>query len=213
MSKNPRPAIHKHTAFLDKVHRLFDHPFVFNAWQAVGDSGKGRQIRRFLREVSVSSVLDVGCGTGNWASVTDGRYLGVDISSEFIAAARDRYRDDPQKEFRHLDATVEDVPGHFDLMQLISVLHHLSDDQVRRLIGRVAPRIDYLFVLDLYPVPWNPISRFLYRADRGDHIRTPAEQKRLIESSADLRLVREDDYFAPPGLYRHTLLLYASRGV
>ena len=193
---------------LRTIHRLFDNPLVFNTYQIVADGGKGRQIRRFLKDVPFETVLDVGCGTGNWAKTARGRYVGVDAAPEFVEEARARYRGDSEKVFLLLDPTREDVPEDFDLAQLVSVLHHLSDQDVVRLLARISRQVRYLFILDLYPMPWNPFAKFLYAADRGDFIRTPEEQKRIILESSAMRLVKEGDYFAPTGLYRHTLLLF-----
>ena len=195
-----------------RIHRLFDHPSVFNAYQILVDGGKERRIRRFLEETYFETVVDIGCGTGNWAITAKGSYLGVDVADEFIESARRRYANDPSKRFLQLDPTSESLPGEYDLAQLVSVLHHLSDEQVDRLLERIVPRIRYLFVLDLYPIPWNPVARFLYAADRGDHIREPADQKRLILRNDQLEFVREDDYVAPSGVYRHTLMLFERRG-
>lgn len=190
---------------------LFDHPAVFDGYQTLVDGGKGRRIRRFLRDVPYESVLDVGCGTGNWATTARGAYLGIDVSEAFIRAARARYDGESGKTFRVLDPTREDVPGAYDLVQMVSVLHHLSDDDVTVLLRRVMPRSRFLFVLDLYPIPWHPVARLLYAADRGDYVRAPAEQQRLIEAAGDVRLVDQDDFFAPTGLYRHTLFLFERR--
>lgn len=196
------------SAVYRRIHNLFDNPAVFNAYQSLVDGGKERRILQFLSGVQYETVLDVGCGTGNWALTARGAYLGVDVAREFIDAARHRYVDDSSKTFIQLDPTSEALPGEYDLAQLVSVLHHLSDDQVDALLERIVDRIRFLFVLDLYPIAWNPVARFLYAADRGDFIREPAEQKDLLLRNGRLSLVREDDYFAPTRLYRHTLLLF-----
>lgn len=195
-------------AWYRPLHDFFEHPRVFNAYQAVVDGGKRRQIRRFLADVPYRSVVDIGCGTGNWAAVAKGDYLGVDLSPSFIAACRARYAGDATKQFLEADVTTLDRSERFDLAQLISVLHHLSDDDVRRLLDWIARSARYFFVLDLYPMPWHPVARVLYALDRGDHIRTPADQKRLILSNPAFRLVKEENYFAPTALYRHTLFLF-----
>jgi SAM-dependent methyltransferase len=196
-------------AWYRPIHDLFERPWVFNLYQTLVDGGKHRQIRRFLADVPYRSVLDIGCGTGNWASTARGPYLGVDLSPSFIAACHARYRGDASKQFLQADVASLDLAERYDLAQLISVLHHLSDEEVRRLLDGVARAARFFFVLDLYPIPWNPVSRFLYAMDRGDHIRPPAAQKRLILAHPAFRLVKEGAYVAPTGLYRHTLFLFA----
>lgn len=60
------------------------------------------------RDATRGPMLDVGCGPGHWAALlaADGReVLGVDISAEMVAAARERW---PVPEFRQAGA--EDLP-------------------------------------------------------------------------------------------------------
>lgn len=196
------------SSLYNRLDRFFERPAVFNLYQSVADGGKKRQIRRFLRDVEFESVVDIGCGTGNWAGIARGRYLGIDTSPSFIAACRRRYAGDPEKEFVEADASTLQLSEQFDLAQMISVLHHLSDDEVRRLVEWVERSARRLFILDLYPVPWHPVARLLYAMDRGNFIRPPDAQKDLILRSSQMKLVREDSYFAPSGLYRHTLFLF-----
>ena len=193
-----------------KIHDLFEQPFVFNAYQSVVDGGKGRQIQKFLRGLPYSSVVDIGCGTGNWSQVSDAAYLGIDTSASFIAGCKKRYADDPTKRFIQADAASLDTTERFDLGMLISVLHHLSDDQIERLLSWLQHTVRYFFVLDLYPIDRNPLSKWLYQMDRGSFIRQPHVQVELLTSRDRFRLVKQGDYFAPTGLYRHTLLLLES---
>jgi SAM-dependent methyltransferase len=198
------------SSLYNRLDRFFECPAVFNLYQALADGGKKRQIRRFLRDVEFESVVDIGCGTGNWAGLAPGRYLGIDTSPSFIAACRRRYAGDPEKEFVEADASTLQIAEQFDLAQMISVLHHLSDDEVRRLVEWVERSARQLFVLDLYPMPWHPVARLLYALDRGRFIRAPEVQKELILRNSGLKLVKEESYFAPTGLYRHTLYLFAT---
>jgi len=190
-----------------RLDRLFEHPAVFNAYQALVDGGKMRQIRRFLAGLPFRSILDIGCGTGNWSHLAADGYLGVDSSPAFIEAARERYKGDPNKRFLLADASELELVQSYDLCLMISVLHHLSDAKVRAVLERVSTRCRNLFVLDLYPIPWNPASRALYALDRGDYIRSPQEQQRLLEEADGLRLRKAGSYFSPTFLYRHTLFL------
>lgn len=200
----------KSAGWYQRLDRLFERATVFNAYQALADGGKTRQIERFLAGVPYESVVDIGCGTGNWATLARGRYLGVDTSPDFIEACRRRYEGHPQKTFIQADAAELNLTQPFDLALLISVLHHLADEDVRRLLPWVARHARYLFVLDLYPMPWHPVARLLYALDRGDHIRSPAAQRSLLAEEPRLQLVEASSYFAPSSLYRHTLFLYES---
>ena len=41
----------------------------------------------------MSSLLDVGCGFGDFSSRVGGGYVGIDMTREVIAVARERYKD------------------------------------------------------------------------------------------------------------------------
>jgi SAM-dependent methyltransferase len=199
--------INKERGIYPFIDRLFESAFVFNANQFLLDGGKARQIKRFLKDVPFSSVVDIGCGPGNWAVISRGRYLGIDTSPSFIESCQRRYAGDPQKEFVLSDATRLNVKEPFDLAMLISVLHHLSEEEMVRVLEWAARSARFFFVLDLYPNPSNPISSFLYAMDRGNYIREPAEQERILTTGNHFRIIEKSDYFSPPRLYRHTLYL------
>jgi SAM-dependent methyltransferase len=189
------------------------HPLVReNKLPAILDTGKERQIRRFLDGVPYESVLDIGCGTGTWSRFARGRYLGIDASPVAVARAEYRHGEDPLKQFVQADAAEFHLPVRYDLTLMISVLHCLSDEAVESILEWVARTSSYVFILDLYPIHWNPVSRWLYTLDGGSYIRTPQEQEQLLSSHPGLKLIKKDSYYCPNGLYRHTLFLYDSRG-
>jgi ubiquinone/menaquinone biosynthesis C-methylase UbiE len=74
-------------------------------------------------------VLDVGCGTGNYAAVlseqTEGRFSGVEPSQEMRNRARDAARWDSLAA-----GTAEHLPfanAQFDLVMSTDVIHHVGD--------------------------------------------------------------------------------------
>ena len=198
----------------DRAYRrlddFFEHPAVFNAYQAIADGGKFRQIRRFLATVPYESVLDVGSGTGNWAQLARGRYLGIDTSASFIEGCLERYAEDPEKTFLLADAAEIEPAEHYDLGLMISVLHHLSDQKAEAILRRLVTVCRYVFILDLYPIPWNPLARAAYALDRGNFIRSKEEQRRLVQRVEGFHVLKDDDYFSPSLLYRHTLFLLST---
>jgi len=193
------------------IDRLFESAFVFNANQILLDGGKTKQISRFLSGLEFESIVDIGCGPGNWAKIAKGQYVGIDTSPSFIRSCKKRYAGDPEKRFIQADATEIDLGEPFDLAILISVLHHLSEEEVRRVCRWVASSARYFFVLDLYPNPGNPVSRFLYAMDRGNYIREPLEQESLLTRDDLFRIVQKETYYCPNRLYRHTLFLLESK--
>ena len=192
------------------IFAALEHSWVYNLNQVFLGAGKKRHVYSFLQDLSFQSVLDIGCGPGEYAGLARSSYLGIDTSESFIKTCRARYAQDPTKVFIHADATTVTVPGRYDLAVLNSVLHHLTDEETTRLIAWVARSARYLFVLDLHPVPWNPASRCLYALDRGHYVRDVAAQKALILQHPAMRLVKAGSAWSPNCIYRHSLFIFES---
>jgi ubiquinone/menaquinone biosynthesis C-methylase UbiE len=78
---------------------------------------------------SVSQVLDVGCGTGNYSialhKAVGCSCWGIDPSERMLATARERARD---VHFKVGRAEQLDYPGEFfDLVFSVDVIHHVGD--------------------------------------------------------------------------------------
>ncbi len=200
----------KSTRLYRRLYNLFEHPAIFNLNQVILDGGKMEPMRRFLSRIPFESVLDIGCGTGNWVDLVPGQYVGIDRSKPFVEAARRRHRNRENASFRLGDVTQWNSDERFDLVFLISVLHHLSDEEVGNLLRWTAENARWLFVMDLFPNPGNPISRVLYALDRGDYIRTPAAQQALVLDTGRYTLFESDAFYSTSRLYRHTLFLFES---
>jgi ubiquinone/menaquinone biosynthesis C-methylase UbiE len=87
-----------------------------------------RAVERMIRAQTFSSVLDVGCGTGDFVQLFDAtrtRYLGIDISANMIAECRRLF---PGHEFKVADGDAIDAPdASVDLVLSIGVLEYLKD--------------------------------------------------------------------------------------
>ena len=74
-------------------------PLGFRLLQALCDPFRFVPVRQALARVPHSSLLDLGCGTGDLCRLTKGRYTGVDISTAYIEYARRRFGG-PNRELR-----------------------------------------------------------------------------------------------------------------
>jgi cyclopropane fatty-acyl-phospholipid synthase-like methyltransferase len=108
-----------------------------------------RDIRRFedtLKYISrdVESILDIGCSRGDWLHFvltrrSFRRHLGIDVSHERVAEARDRFPDILFEEGYAETFQPEDRP--FDLVTSLEVLEHIPDwESVFRSLFRLATR-------------------------------------------------------------------------
>jgi len=104
--------------------------------------GAQRRVAELLRPGM--SVLDVGCGTG---AITEGiaravgpeggRVIGIDVSRELIARARERARAQPNLSFELADvASLEREERRFDMVTAARMLQWLADP--RRALAAMA---------------------------------------------------------------------------
>ncbi len=132
-------------------------------------------------------ILDLGCGTGELAPVflkSAYSYTGIDIEAERIAYASKAH---PQARFHVMDASALTYPdGYFDQMLITGVLHHLSDEDVRRIVremkrvlqpgGRVLVMEDVALRGSL-----NLLGALVHLADAGAYIRRPGQYTPLFK--------------------------------
>jgi len=132
---------------------------------------------RLLRWVRPeSNVLDVGCGSGLFlglcAELIDGvRGIGFDASEPTIRSARQmqsclRQRVRDRLEFRRLDARDPWPEGHFDVVALIDVMHHVPRDDQPALVANAADKLapgGMLIYKDISPRPlWRALANRLH---------------------------------------------------
>jgi SAM-dependent methyltransferase len=152
------------------VAHPMEHTLVYRLWQAPFAERKLAPMLRHTDLSRVRRVLDVGCGPGtNARHFLACDYLGVDINPAYVRDAERRFG----PRFRVADVTTMRIePGQgYDCILLNSLLHHLSDDEVDRLLSHLASLLadaGAVHILDLV-LPERPsVARFLARHDRGD---------------------------------------------
>lgn len=95
---------------------------------------KAAFLNAFVRDYSIQSIVEFGCGDGNQLSLADyPRYAGLDVSPSAIAMCKERFADDPTKSFFRYDADCfTDRGGWFsaDLALSLDVVYHLIEDNV-----------------------------------------------------------------------------------
>ena len=141
-------------------------------------------VREYLRPAPGARILDVACGTGELLKYLPAvSYLGVDISTDYIANAQRRHSGRAEvicADFRHL--AVHD--RSFDLVVAVGVLHHLGDPVAASLteLARRALRPGGRFVL-LEPcrLAGQPlIAKVVLTMDRGAFVREREHYERLL---------------------------------
>jgi 2-polyprenyl-3-methyl-5-hydroxy-6-metoxy-1,4-benzoquinol methylase len=148
--------------------------------------------REFLKVDSGGSVLDLGCGYGDWATffVPGASYLGVDHNEAYINVAR-KLNAANNAQFAVADVSDDVVASQapYDLVFLSGVLHHLDNGQVAGLCSQVAPLLrDSGRMVAFEPVfePNQRLSaRLIIAADRGRFVRDEPGYRSLLEKSFD----------------------------
>ncbi|MEH1834305.1 MAG: class I SAM-dependent methyltransferase [Nostoc sp.] len=94
-------------------------------------------------------ILDAGCGTGVSTEYLvhlnpQASVVGIDLSTSALAVAKERCQRSgaTRVEFHHLSLfNVEQLPGEFDLINCVGVLHHTSDPirGIQALAKKLAP--------------------------------------------------------------------------
>jgi len=174
------------------LERVLEFPAVYDLNQLIGQATVRRYARLIAEEVPLSaetSVLDIGCGTGSTRRVVVGRYCGIDINPNYIAAAK---RNHPGGDFIHMDGTrLTFADDCFDQAISIATTHHLDDRQLEAMTSealRVLRTAGTFHIIDAI-LPLNPRERakeMFFRMDRGRHPRGLDELIRVVSRAASV---------------------------
>ena len=172
------------------VQRISDHPVLFIVLRSILENdfkAIRAVIRRHLRKGAGLRTLDLGCGPGEFADEFAGDdYVGADLNSRYIAHAQ---RTRPGT-FVVADARKVDLPDRrFDQVLIFGLLHHLPDDDVRAVLAEarrlLVPGGRILAVEDIPAISrLNLIGHLIHNVENGEHIRPPAEYRRLYTEAA-----------------------------
>lgn len=170
------------------IHYILSFPFFFNTIRTyvAGDQHKTKMfVYSVLRKYHVKTVLDFGCGTGDFSQAIPKhiKYLGVDLNEKYIVYAQKKYR---SQEKNFMIQNVIDQAFYknkkFDAILLISMLHHLSDDElclILPVLRKITRKV--IVVADLIPNPDGILRKLMVKLDQGRFIRTPEEKIKTLQ--------------------------------
>jgi SAM-dependent methyltransferase len=138
-----------------------------------------RLTRRWVGEPKDLSILDVGCGIGltdGYLAERFGSVLGVDVSEESLAIAKDA---NPTATYQAYDGeTLPFSDGSIDVTFAVGVLHHVPVSARSRFIremGRVTAPSGLAVVLEHNP--YNPLTRLAVdRCDFDEGVILPSKR-------------------------------------
>lgn len=126
-----------------------------------------KEIEKVLRKKRNISVLDIGCGTGDYIEIFNNygvNYLGVDLSSYAIDKLKIKY---PEMSFICGDIFKVELDKKFDVIFLSEVLEHIIDEQ--KLLKKINNLLKTNGVLIL-SVPYDP-KLWSYSDEQANHKR------------------------------------------
>jgi 2-polyprenyl-3-methyl-5-hydroxy-6-metoxy-1,4-benzoquinol methylase len=185
------------------ISRL-DNPLVWRSCRWLMNLTFGLYRRRFhvLERWGVlednPSVLDIGCGIGQYAKVTNGPYLGVDLNERYVKCAARTYRK-TDRVFRCADVTkLWEEKKRYNLVLMVDFLHHIPDDAAVRIL-KAAAALTNGKVASFEPIKQqtNFVSQWIIDHDRGEFMRSLDDLHRLF-ARAGLSISESVDVYLGP---------------
>jgi ubiquinone/menaquinone biosynthesis C-methylase UbiE len=171
----------------DSIRGILDHPMLFNLARDILAGSQSQTHRIIAEQINQNphgAVLDIGCGTGDFAHEVAGLYVGIDLKESFVRFAANRNNQNGSRFFFLADALqCPFAPKSFTITLLLNCLHHLPDADVLAVLGE-ANRLtrERILIVDMQADTDNRIRRFFNSLDRGDYVRSFEQQRRLVES-------------------------------
>lgn len=178
-------------------NNLLNNPLPFNIVRSILLAGKGRmykELRTAINPEKNCKVLDLGCGTGEFALLFDNSidYTGIDLNKGFLDYASNLYKNQ-NKKFIQMDVTnLNFKKKEFDITLALSFMHHFSEedlDKIFKEVSRITKKS--IFVLEPIPRKYNILSKIFYALDQGDFIRKKDEQLRILSKHFDILSYKE----------------------
>ena len=170
------------------IYSLTQIPGFYSKLQGLlgGDRSRRAIVSEYIRPLPQQSVLDIGCGSASMLPyLGDVNYVGVDVNHQHIAAAASRFNKNAQFFCGDVHAIPELKAAQFDIILCAGLLHHLNDQDVKRLLlfsGEHLVNSGKLVTIDAaFTSDQHIIARWFAKADSGQQVRTPDHYRRLSD--------------------------------
>lgn len=154
------------------VHAAARNTRLFHYTRWVAYLGIAPRLAAALELAEGERLLDVGCGTGFFARLARGPYVGIDTALPSLAFGR---RHAPARgDFLLMSAThLGLADASVQRALIVNVAHHLTDEQLVELLRELRRVITTRVVLvDLDPDNGNRLEDWFMRRDRGAFLRS-----------------------------------------
>jgi len=177
------------------LRKVLEIPWIYNFFQeAIGaNQHRRKHFVTFFGQLKDASVLDIGCGTGVLLESLSSsvRYFGIDFEEGYLNYARKKYG--AKGVFQAVDLTKSEIQtswiNSFDAINLHSVLHHLDDETVQRVLSHVHQYLKtggYVVTCDpVFHKNQSRWSRYFVSKDRGQNVKTDAQYLAMAREHFD----------------------------
>jgi SAM-dependent methyltransferase len=185
----------------------------YNLFQRLvgGHKARTRFLQEYVGPFPGARVLDIGCGTGTIVEYLPAttQYVGFDANPHYIAYARKKYPTRGSFLSQRVTDPLAGTHTEFDRVLAKSILHHLNDDEARRLFALAFERLKpggVLVTFDgVFVEHQSSIARYIISKDRGRHVRSSEGYAALARTSFNrVQSYIRDDLLAIP--YTHLIM-------
>jgi len=166
---------------------ILSNPVLFNSIRSV-IAGNQKFTKQFVHnnliKYNAKTVIDIGCGSGDFTEAVPDNisYLGLDINKEYISFAK-RHYGNHNRNFIVRNVLDESFYKNrkFGAALFISMLHHLSDDELA-LILPVVKQITkkVIIIADIIPDPDGLLRKIVVSLDQGKFIRPKGKKLEIV---------------------------------
>ncbi len=163
------------------IRKIFDFAPVYTAFQnmIVKKNERADFFKRYIGDTTGKRILDLGCGTANILEhIHDEKeYIGIDFSEKYIEDAKKRFANRKTSKFYTIDLNEysKTATEKFDIVLMIGVLHHISDDEAEQALCSIKRLMAdggvFISHDPCYTKKMNPIARLMCMFDRGKYVR------------------------------------------
>jgi ubiquinone/menaquinone biosynthesis C-methylase UbiE len=193
------------------IHRVVQNSAFFYYARTHFYWGTMKHMRRALDLQPGERLLDVGCGSGMGAGLTNSTYIGVDNEMTYLRFANGRLRSRPTHSFACMSASqLAFRDGAFDKAMMLNLVHHLDESTLDGFLCELERVVrKKVFILDHAPDHDNAVSGWLLSLDRGEHMRRRAELRAIVERHFEVE--NEEAFFNLEHTISHVLFTLVPR--
>lgn len=167
---------------------FFKYPSVYRFLRgAINLDRFTRPVGEYLKARPDETVIDVGCGVGDFSRLVPANYKGYDLNERFVRYAQKKWGN-PGKHFYCRDVLELSDEERFDKGMVVNILHHFDDAELRRLLAKLARLVKNYFVI--VDADWDSSGRFqrwLLKKDQGSYLRSRKNLQALLSEYFDLK--------------------------